>query len=126
MPHIKLSTNLIILLLTLALEGLTLALEGSLVPERYVPHVMLAVAFIPKVLAILAQYSNPNGTPAALPYAPRTKAAASAAEAAYEAYRAQAGGRSLATGAPIPGWEKLPETIQGAWTAAAGAARVKR
>ncbi len=123
MPRIKLSTNLFILILTLALELLTLALEGSLVPERYLGHVMLAVAFIPKVLAILAQYSNPNGTPAAMPYGPGVPA--DSAEAAYEAYRARAGGRSLATGQRIPPWEELAPQMQEAWKVAAGAAKAK-
>lgn len=44
-----------------------------------------------------------------------------AAEKAYEAYRADAGGVSLASGQPIPGWNKLPMPIQKAWGAAADA-----
>ena len=38
---------------------------------------------------------------------------------AYEAYVADAGGVSLATGAPLPGWADLPEAIQRAWSAVA-------
>jgi hypothetical protein len=40
---------------------------------------------------------------------------------AYEAYRADAGGKSLATGAPIPEWDGLKSEIQHAWEAAAKA-----
>jgi len=66
---------------------------------------------------------NPNGTPAALPYAPSTPELLGAAQAAYEAYRAQSGGKSLATGAPIPDWSKLSEAIQQGWQVAASAAK---
>lgn len=41
---------------------------------------------------------------------------------AYEAYVVQAGGVSLATGAPLPTWSSLPPAIADAWKAAAGAA----
>ena len=40
---------------------------------------------------------------------------------AYEAYRNHTGGKSLATGDPIPQWDQLPITIQEAWEAAAAA-----
>lgn len=36
----------------------------------------------------------------------------------YEAYRAHTGGVSLATGAPIPEWDALPQAIKAAWEAA--------
>lgn len=42
-----------------------------------------------------------------------------AAQAGYEAYCTQAGGRSLATGAAIPEWPQLAPAIQVAWRAAA-------
>ena len=42
-------------------------------------------------------------------------------ETAYEAYRTKAGGRSLATGHPIPDWSQLPEPIKAAWQVAASA-----
>lgn len=41
------------------------------------------------------------------------------AEAGYEAYRADTGGVSVATGAPIPEWSMLRPAIQRAWCAAA-------
>lgn len=40
---------------------------------------------------------------------------------AYEAYRNHTGGKSLATGQPIPDWCELPSTIQEAWDAAVAA-----
>jgi hypothetical protein len=40
---------------------------------------------------------------------------------AYEAYRSDAGGKSLATGQPIPEWDGLKSEIQHAWEAAAKA-----
>lgn len=39
----------------------------------------------------------------------------------YEAYSKAAGGRSLVSGDPLPGWDALPEAIQQAWVAAAAA-----
>ncbi len=42
-------------------------------------------------------------------------------EVAYNAYREAAGGRSLATGDPLPDFEDLPATIRRAWQAAADA-----
>ena len=41
------------------------------------------------------------------------------ARTAYEAYVADAGGVSLATGAPLPAWDALSPAIQSAWLAAA-------
>lgn len=41
------------------------------------------------------------------------------AEEAHEAYRRHTGGRSLASGQPIPPWADLPPAIQGAWQVAA-------
>lgn len=41
----------------------------------------------------------------------------------YEAYCTRAGGKSLATGAPLPGWHQLPWQIQDAWEAVAAKAR---
>jgi hypothetical protein len=38
---------------------------------------------------------------------------------AYLAYREAAGGVSLATGDPLPGWPSLPPEIRAAWDAAA-------
>ena len=42
--------------------------------------------------------------------------------AAYEAYRAASGGRSLVSGDPLPGWDDLRPDIRKAWDAAAIAA----
>lgn len=42
---------------------------------------------------------------------------------AYEAYRRCSGGKSLATGSPIPDWQELREEIQAAWEIAAYAVR---
>lgn len=42
-------------------------------------------------------------------------------DVAYEAYRQTTGGRSLVSGAPLPGWLDLPEDIREAWRAAADA-----
>lgn len=41
---------------------------------------------------------------------------------AYEAYKARAGGVSLVSGDPLPGWDALPERIREAWDAAGVAA----
>ena len=43
------------------------------------------------------------------------------AQIAYEAYFEWAGGKSLATGQPLPGWSSLSLEIQDAWEAAATA-----
>lgn len=40
------------------------------------------------------------------------------ARAAYERYLHAAGGKSLASGADLPGWDALPAQIQDAWIAA--------
>jgi hypothetical protein len=45
----------------------------------------------------------------------------SKAQIAYEAYFEKAGGKSLATGQPLPAWHVLPVEIQEAWEAAATA-----
>jgi hypothetical protein len=42
-------------------------------------------------------------------------------QVAYEAYRAAAGGRSLAAGDPLPEFEDLPAAIRRAWEAVADA-----
>lgn len=39
------------------------------------------------------------------------------ARAAYEGYRKHTGGKSLATGQPIPEWYDLPDPIKDAWKA---------
>ena len=39
------------------------------------------------------------------------------AQRAYEAYANHTEWKSVATGAPLPSWEKLPEAIQSAWKA---------
>jgi hypothetical protein len=70
MPRIKRVTNVLLVLLALALEVLTLLAGHNLIPAEYIPHVMVIIAFIPKVVAVLAHNSNPDGTPAELPYVP--------------------------------------------------------
>lgn len=50
-------------------------------------------------------------------------AADNLARSAYEAYRNHTGGVSLASGAPIPEWDALPEPIKEAWQASADAIR---
>lgn len=42
-------------------------------------------------------------------------------KANYEGYRAASGGKSLVSGGPIPGWDRLPPEIQHAWDAGADA-----
>lgn len=42
---------------------------------------------------------------------------------AYEAYRQQGDGKSLISGAELPGWDALPAVIREAWNAAAQAVR---
>lgn len=90
-------------------------------PPDWKPWILAAIAFAAAAKAHANLWRNPDGTPASLPYI--AEGIESAAEAAYEAYRAQAGGRSLATGAPIPAWSGLMPSIQQAWKAAAGAAQ---
>jgi hypothetical protein len=46
------------------------------------------------------------------------------ARAAYEAYRMQTGGRSLASGDDLPAWEALDSKYHDAWIAAARAVEV--
>jgi hypothetical protein len=45
------------------------------------------------------------------------------AQVCYEGYASRSGGRSLVSGAELPGWEDLPVHIQDAWEAAAQAVR---
>lgn len=120
----KITLNLTTVLQVLAwLAAVLQLLLESPIPEKWRPGILMATAIVSLTLHRLAGLRNPNGTPAALPYAPATPPASCAAEAAYEAYRVQAGGRSLATGQPIPPWAQLPPQIQEAWLAAAGAAK---
>jgi len=42
-----------------------------------------------------------------------------AAQIGYEEYSRHTGGKSLATGAPLPKWEDLPDNIKYAWEASA-------
>ena len=77
MPRITITTNILVIILTILLEGITLALSGNLIPPKYTPLAVFAIAFVPKVLSVLAHYSNPNGTPAALPYPAARDVAAS-------------------------------------------------
>ena len=44
---------------------------------------------------------------------------------AYDAYRADTGGKSLVSGAAIPEWEELDVRIRLAWVAAARAVKVR-
>ena len=44
---------------------------------------------------------------------------------AYDAYCKSAGGRSLATGDPLPHWTRLPDDIQAAWENAAAAVKAE-
>lgn len=44
-------------------------------------------------------------------------------QVAYEAYCADAGGRSIATGDELPDWAHLPRRIQQCWESAAAAVR---
>ncbi len=101
-------------------------LNDGMVPDEYKRFAIGLGALLSVFLHVYAGKRNPNGTPAALPYLPDGQELLSAAEAAYEAYRAQAGGRSLATGAVIPPWAGLMPTIREAWTAAAGAAKAHK
>lgn len=59
------------------------------------------------------------GTPN--PYPVSKLSVESVAEKLYEAYRGHTGGKSLATGQPIPQWEELPQAIKDAWMATAKA-----
>lgn len=43
----------------------------------------------------------------------------------YDAYRQHTGGKSLATGQPIPEWSELPQAIRDAWEAAGNATRFR-
>jgi hypothetical protein len=99
------------------------ALTQGLVPPPYRAYVAIPVALAAAVASLklhrTAGKTNPDGTDAALPYAPDLPAMVEAAQAGYEAYRTQAGGKSLATGATIPEWAQLAPAIQTAWRAAA-------
>jgi hypothetical protein len=99
------------------------ALTQGLVPPPYRAYVAIPVALAAAVASLklhrTAGKTNPDGTDAALPYAPDLPALVDAAQAGYEAYRTQAGGKSLATGAAIPEWSQLAPAIQTAWRAAA-------
>jgi hypothetical protein len=44
-------------------------------------------------------------------------------QVAYEAYRADAGGHSLATGDELPEWPLIPRRTQQCWESAAAAVR---
>ena len=45
-----------------------------LIPPKYQPYGVCAVGIIQAVLALLAHYRNPDGTPAAVAYLPATDA----------------------------------------------------
>lgn len=100
-------------------------LDSGVVPDQWKHGFIVVAAALSIVLHLAAGNRNPNGTPAALPYSPATGQLLSAAEAAYESYRAAAGGKSLATGAQLPAWPALMPAIQDAWRAAAAAARAQ-
>ncbi|MEI9975060.1 MAG: hypothetical protein WDO73_25220 [Ignavibacteriota bacterium] len=99
-------------------------LDAGVIPDRWKRGFMLVAFALSLVLHRFAGTHNSNGTPEALPYSPITGELLSAAEAAYESYRAQAGGKSLTTGTQLPAWSSLMPAIQQAWTAAAAAAKV--
>lgn len=44
---------------------------------------------------------------------------------AYEAYRTDAGGKSLVSGHPIPAWAELAERIRSSWNVAAAAVEAR-
>lgn len=103
---------------------LSQALSANIIPEDYKHAALVAAGLLSTILHFAAGQRNPDGSPVALPYSEVTGELMSAAEAAYEAYRAQAGGKSLVSGAALPGWPALMPAIQQGWIAAAGAAQV--
>jgi hypothetical protein len=99
------------------------ALTQDLVPPPYRAYVAIPVALAAAAASLklhrAAGKTNPDGTDAALPYGPDLPALVEAAQAGFESYRMQAGGKSLATGEAIPEWAQLAPAIQVAWRAAA-------
>lgn len=126
-PKVQITLNVTTVIQALAwLAAVGQLLLDSPIPEHWRPRIMVAVAIISLTLHRFAGSHNPDGRPVALPYTKPRKLETCAAEAAYEAYRVQAGGRSMATGAPLPPWSEIAPQIQDAWRAAAGAAVVSR
>lgn len=123
--RITLDTTAILQVATWSGAFIAQALDSGVVPDRWKHGLIVAASVLSLILHMFAGTHNSNGTPEALPYSPHTGELLSAAEAAYEGYRAAAGGRSLATGATIPAWPALMPAIQEAWKAAAGAAQAQ-
>jgi len=122
--QVTVKTNIIGLVVTLLAELLSIiqwANGWNLIPAKYVPYAMMAIGVIPKVLSLVAQYSNPDGTPANQAWLAGVKDFVGMAEKLYESYRAHTGGVSVVTQQPIPNWAALPQPIQDAWRAAAAA-----
>ena len=62
----KLSINAIVQVLALALQGLNQVTD--LLPLKARFWAMIAITAIQGVVAVLAHFANPDGTPASLPY----------------------------------------------------------
>lgn len=99
-----------------AAAAVGLVLNHGLVPERYKSIVILIGMVATLVLHGLAGRRNPDGSPAAMPYAPDGPQILNAAMAAYEAYRAK-------IDIPLSDFSQQPEHVVAAFTAAAAAAQ---
>ena len=62
----KFSTHLISQILLMTLQGANQVID--IVPAKYKPVVVLVLGVIQAVYALVSHFSNPDGTPAALPY----------------------------------------------------------
>ena len=102
-----------------ALAAVGLVLNHGLVSEKY-KSIVIAVGMVATlILNYVSGTRNPDGSPAALPYARSGPAILNAAMAAYEAYRAK-------IDVPMADFTKQPEHIVAAFTAAAAAAQTHK
>jgi hypothetical protein len=105
----KFSHNVIAVLAAFFAELLTLlqwATGINIIPERYAPWVVMLIATIPKFTSLIAQFYNPDGSPAETAYISEFDSVARRASLAAVAYE-KAGGAHAG---------------QAAWLAAANAA----
>jgi hypothetical protein len=121
----RLTLNVTTICQILAWVVALLTATADAIPLRWRATAAAVVAGASLVLHQLAGRRNPDSSTAEQAYLPDVASLVAAAEAAYEAYRAHTGGKSLISGSPIPEWGQLPEAIQQAWQAAAGAKAAK-
>ena len=116
---LTLNKSTLLQVLAWAIVAGTFFVNNDVIPARYKAAVTAAVAFLSVILHQAAGNRNPDGSPAALPYAPDSPALLNATIAAYEAYKAK-------VDIPMAPFTDLPEHLVAAFTAAAAAAQAHK